>query len=240
MPVVEWKKHETVAIITMINGENRHNMVFCNEMLQCLDDIKADSAIKAVVLTSNDPKNFSLGVDVEWINGLVKAGDMDSKRRWSYGMNELFKTIMLYPMPVIAAINGHAFGNGAILSCACDFRFMRADRGFFCFPEITIGIPFLPGMIAFIRKAVPENKFNEYALTGKRVGAVELEKHGIIEKGCADQDELMAEAIKFAKSFNLKRGITAEIKKLKSKAIIEIMDRDDPPIMDKPDIFVKD
>jgi len=59
-------------------------------------------------------------------------------------MNDLFKKLLLYPMPVIAAINGHAFGNGALLSCTCDFRFMRSDKGFFCFPEVDVSIPSFP------------------------------------------------------------------------------------------------
>jgi enoyl-CoA hydratase/carnithine racemase len=240
MPVVEWKKDDTIAIITMINGENRHNPDFVKDMMHCLDEVKADAAIKAVVITSNDPKNFCQGIDVGWIGGLMAAKDTEPIKKCMLGMNELFKTLMLYPMPVIAAINGHAFGNGAIFSCSCDFRFMRADKGYFCFPEITIGIPFLPGMIAFVRKAIPEYKFNEYYLTGKRVGAAELEKHGIIQKACASQDELMADAIAFAKTFNLKRGIVTEMKKRKVKSIIEIMDKEDPPFINALALFVQD
>lgn len=40
------------------------------------------------------------------------------------------------PLPVIVAIDGHAFGNGSIICCTRDFRFMRSDRGFFGFPEV--------------------------------------------------------------------------------------------------------
>ena len=48
-----------------------------------------------------------------------------------------------------------AFGGGAILACACDYRLMRSDRGFFCFPEVDVNIPFLPGMLASVQRAVP-------------------------------------------------------------------------------------
>jgi enoyl-CoA hydratase/carnithine racemase len=155
MPVVEWKKEGSIAIVYMNNGENRHNPDFAKGMLDALGAIKADTSITATVLTSSDPKNFSLGIDVTWLGERMNAKDTQAIKDFMYAMNDVFKSLLLFPMPVIAAINGHAFGNGAILSCACDFRFMKSDRGYFCFPEVDLGIPFLPGMIAWVKKAFP-------------------------------------------------------------------------------------
>ena len=61
------------------------------------------------------------------------------------GMLARFLTL---PVPTAAAVVGHAFGAGAMLALAHDFRVMRADRGYFCFPEVDIRIPFTPGMAA--------------------------------------------------------------------------------------------
>ena len=155
MAVAEWRKDGTVAVLTMTNGENRHNMVFANEMMRIMEEILADKTVTALVLTSSDEKNFSQGIDVQWLMERMAAKDMQAIKDFMYRMNDVFRTLLLYPMPVIAAINGHAFGNGAIISCACDFRFMRADRGYFCFPEVDLGIPFLPGMIAWCGRQYP-------------------------------------------------------------------------------------
>ncbi|HOM87563.1 MAG TPA: enoyl-CoA hydratase/isomerase family protein [Spirochaetota bacterium] len=240
MGIVEWKKDENIAIITMNTVENRHNVMFAQAMLQALDEAEADREINGIVLTSSDAKNFSLGVDIEWLMPRMAEKDFKAIKDFMYGMNNVFKRLLLTPMPVIAAINGHAFGNGAILSCACDFRFMRSDRGFFCFPEVDLGIPFLPGMIAFVKKALPYYKFNEMKLTGRRVPAPELAEHHIIEKACANVDELMNESIAFAKSFKKKRGIFGEHKKRLHKHIIEVIDKEDPEFIESLFLFIQD
>ena len=180
-------------------------------MMTCLDEVEGDTDIASVVLTSGDEKNFSQGVDVEWIGGRLAAEIPRPLSHLMYGMNRVFKRFLLFPVPVVAAINGHAFGNGAILSCACDFRFMRKDRGFFCFPEVDVSIPFLPGMIAFVRKAVPEQCFNDLLLTGRRATALELEQAGVLAKACDDQEALMKETLAFAATFDKKRGIFREL-----------------------------
>lgn len=240
MALAEWKKDETVAILTMTGGENRNNLNFANEMMKNLDEILADKSVTALVLTSADEKNFCQGVDVQWLMERMAAKDMQSIKDFMYRMNDVFRTLLLYPVPVIAAINGHAFGNGAILSCACDFRFMRADRGYFCFPEVDLGIPFLPGMIAWVRKAVPQHAFHEWKYTGRRVTAPELEKNHVIQKACANQEELMKETLTFAKTFVKKRGIFGEMKKRMHKHIVDIMANEDREYVEKLFLFVQD
>ena len=205
---------------------------------EIFDEVLADDGIYALVITSNDPKNFSQGIDVEWLGQRFQEKDAESIKTFIYGMNRVFQRLLQMPIPTIAAINGHAFGNGAILACACDFRFMKRDRGFFCFPEVDINIPFLPGMIAFVRKAIPEYKFNELKLTGKRVGADELEHHHIIEKASENLEELMSDVLSFAGGFQKQRGIFGEHKKRMHKAIIEVMDKEDKVFIEDLNLFV--
>ena len=232
MSIIEWKKDETVAVITMTNGENRHNPTFAAALLNIFDEIEKDETILSVVITSSDPKNWSQGIELNWMIETFTNKDFQAIRDFMYDVNKIFKRILLYPMPVIAAINGHAFGNGAMLASTCDFRFMRADKGFFCFPEVDISIPFLPGMVAIIKKAFPSYKWEEAILMGKRMGAVELEASHVITKACANEEELMKEAFAFAKTFNKKRPIFGELKKRFNKEIIEIIDKEDPKYLE--------
>ena len=240
MALVKWEKDENVAVLTMDNGENRQNLDFGQEMFDVLDEILEDKQIQALVITSSDAKNFSQGVDVPWLMMQMQQNNHQAIKDFMYGMNKVFSTLLTYPIPVIAAINGHAYGNGAILACACDFRFMRSDRGFFCFPEVNLGIPFLPGMLAWVAKAVPQHLCNEMHLTGERKGAAELEAHHVIVKACPDLESLMAESLAFAKSFQKKRGIFGEMKRRKYKAILDVIENEDKVFIESMQLMVMD
>ncbi|MCE5210315.1 MAG: enoyl-CoA hydratase/isomerase family protein [Deltaproteobacteria bacterium] len=229
MSIMNWTKDETVAIITLTNGENRQNLVFSKTLNAMLDEIIADKTITALIITSDDAKNFSQGIDVTWIMGQLEKNDHQPVNDFINEMDNVFKKLLLYPVPVIAAINGHAFGNGSILTCACDFRFMRSDKGFFCFPEVNISIPFRWGMNAFVKKAIPIHLLSQMQLTGNRFTAPELEKNNIIVKACADQEDLMATTIAFAKTFQKKRSIFGEMKRRLYNDIIKVLDDDFMP-----------
>lgn len=238
MSIMTLSTHESVAVITFTNGENRQNPTFAATLKTLLSEVLENENHKALVITSNDEKSWSLGIDTDWLMPAMKANKADEIRGFMYDMDEVFKTLLLFPMPVIAAINGHAFGNGAILSCACDFRFMRADRGFFCFPEVDLSIPFLPGMIAFVKKAIPYYRFNEMKLTGRRVPAADLANDHVIEKASKDNDTLLSDVMEFASTFDKKRTIFAEHKKRLHKEIIQIIDEQNKPFIDKLALMV--
>ena len=239
MEVVKWYRKDGTAIIEMCNGANKHNLEFAEQMNRCLDQVLDDQDCFSIVLTSSDEKNFSQGIDVEWLGQRFAEKDFQTIKSFMYRMDDIFKRLLLMPLPVIAAINGHAFGNGAILSCACDFRFMKKDRGFFCFPEVDVNIPFLPGMIAFVRKAVPEPVFNEMILSGVRMTAPRLEQGQVILKASEDQEGLMADALGFAATFKKPRPIFGELKKRMHKDIIRVIDQEDPEFIEPLNLMIR-
>ncbi|MBO9408387.1 enoyl-CoA hydratase/isomerase family protein [Shimia sp. R9_1] len=230
MSIVTYETRGKTAILTLNNGENRQNPAFATAMLDALQQAEDDKSIRAVVITSSDEKNWSQGVDLNWLMAAKQAGKVDDMRAFMNGMNEVFARVLTFPTPVIASITGHAFGNGAMLACACDFRFMRADRGYFCFPEVDINIPFLPSMIAYVRKAIPEYRFNEMKLTGRRVTAAELETDHVLT-AAPDAEATLTAALEFAATFAKGRAIFGEHKRRMHKDILETMARDDAPLI---------
>ena len=231
MAAIEFELDEKVAVVTMNDGENRFNLPFLEAFIHVLDQIEADTDANALVVTSSHEKIFSNGIDLEWLVPVIQKGDINTAKEYFYQMNTLFKRVVTYPMITIAAITGHAFAGGAILCCAFDFRFMRSDRGYFCFPEVDLGIPFLPGMNAMLKKAIPRYKLEEMEYTGKRLTAEECEQHHIITKAC-HINELMDETLAFAKTLNKKRAVIKELKKRLNKDIIHALDVEDGPYIE--------
>jgi enoyl-CoA hydratase/carnithine racemase len=212
---------QNVAILTMNTAENRHNPSFIAELNQHLDSIEANGDINAVVLTSSSDKSWSLGIDLQWMASSDNTPTVIADFMNSIG--QLFKRIVTFPMPIIAALNGHTYGNGSVLACACDFRFMKSDKGFFCFPEVDVLVPFVPSMFPIINKAINPQFFNRLAMTGERVDAQKLLQQNVVEAIFADEQVLQAGVLEFAQSFNKNRWIYAQNKTQMNKPILDVM-----------------
>lgn len=232
MSVMSLRNEGKVAIISMDNGKNAHNLEFAKQLLNLLKQAIEDKGNKALILTSSDEKSWSQGIDVPWMMGSIQNGQHDDVKEFLHTMDACFTLLLEYPMPVIAAINGHTFGNGSVLACACDFRFMRSDRGFFCFPEVDMSIPFLPGMIEVILKAIPMYRFNEMMLSGRRLSADELKADNVVAQTFEGTEALFEGALAYAKTFTKGRGIFAENKRRLYKTAIDGMAEKNPPLID--------
>jgi enoyl-CoA hydratase/carnithine racemase len=218
------------AVLAMNSAENRHNPEFLTEFNQHLDTIEADQKIKSIVLTSASDKNWSLGIDLEWMS--QPSNNPEIIAAFMTEVTSLLKRLVTFPMPIIAALNGHAYGNGAVLACACDFRFMKSDKGFFCFPEVDVMVPFFPSMFPLINKAVPQTLFNRLAMSGQRVGAQVLLEHNVVEGIFSNEDELQAGVLEFAQGFTKNRWIYGQNKTQMNKKIISTMHEEDARFID--------
>jgi enoyl-CoA hydratase/carnithine racemase len=158
---------------------------------------------------------------------LVQKGERSVTDVFAARLNELFKRMLFYPMITVAAITGHAFAGGAVLACCFDFRFMRKGRGYLCFPEVNLGIPLLPSFTAMMKKAIPMDLVEDMQLTARKLTAEECEARHIIMKACTI-DELMSEAISFAKGLNKERAIVTKLKNVMHRDILRIMEVEDP------------
>ncbi|GAB6908605.1 Enoyl-CoA hydratase/isomerase [Desulfosarcina cetonica] len=220
-----------VATVTLNDGENRFNPDFLDAFLNTLDEVENTTDATTLVVTSAHEKIFSNGIDLEWMIPVIQQNDLARSKAFLYQLNRLFKRLATYPLVTVAAISGHAFAGGAILCCAFDFRFMRSDRGFFCFPEVDLGIPFLPGMNALLKKAMPMYMVEYMEYTGVRLTANQCVDHHIVQKACP-METLMDETRAFAMAINKRRLVIAEMKKRLNQSIIHAIDIEDVPYIE--------
>jgi enoyl-CoA hydratase/carnithine racemase len=115
--------------------------------------------------------------------------------------------MLALPVPTVAAIQGHCFAAGAMLAVAHDFRVMRADRGFFCLPEVDIQIPFTPPMAALIQARLSKRTAHEAMTTGRRYGGADAAAAGIVDDAVAE-DQVVAVAVERAAALAGKHGPT--------------------------------
>lgn len=231
MVMMDYALDETVAVVTLNSGENCFNPEFLNAFLDILDTVEQTTDARTLVVNSSHEKIFSNGIDLEWLVPVIQQGDIEAAKAFFFQLNTVFKRLVSFPLITVAAITGHAFAGGAILACAFDFRFMRSDRGFFCLPEVDLGIPFLPGMNEMLKKAIPRYKLEEMQYTGKRLTAEECEAHHIILKAC-QQSDLMPEVMTFAKGLNKQRAVVAELKRRLNRPILHAIEVEDVPYID--------
>ena len=231
MARMEYTLEGEVALVTMNEGENRLNIPFLNDFMAVLDEIEQQAQVHALVVTSAHDKIFCNGLDLDWLGPLIREGNRESVTGFCYLLNGFLRRILLYPMPTIAAISGHAFAAGAIMTCCFDFRFMRADRGYFCFPEVDLGIPFWPGMVAMVRRAIPQYMLDELYYTGARLTGSDCAAHNIV-RSALPREDLLPKSLAFAAGLKKQRGSYRALKERMNADIIRIMDEEDPPLLD--------
>lgn len=129
-------------------------------------------------------------------------------------VHRLLGRLLLFPAYTVAALNGHTFAAGAMVSCCVDARVMRGDRGFWCLPEVDLGLPLTPGMFAAVTVRLGVAGAAEAMNTGRRYTADEAQRAGIVEHVAADTDVLPL-AVELASAVAGKnRSVIAEHKRL--------------------------
>ncbi len=208
MTTLEVQRLGDVAVVRMVDGENRFNRASIDRWHQVLGELEATDGPLAVVLTGTG-KFFSNGLDLDWFGEHPDlAGGVVTD------VHRLFGRLLLLPAYTVAAMNGHAFAGGAMLSCACDVRVMRDDRGYWCLPEVDLGLPLTVPMQQVVSVRLPRAAAYDAIMTGRRYTATEAHAIGIVDHVAAE-DRVLDLAVELAAVMAPKdRSVIAEHKRL--------------------------
>lgn len=174
-----------VFVLRFDHGENRFDPALISELGKALDEI-AGSDAPAGLVTTGTGKFYSNGLDVEHMGGLAPA----EVGEYVTAVMRLICRVLTFPMATVAAVNGHAFGAGAQISVAHDFQVMRAERGYYCMPEVDMKVPLHPAMTAILQARLPVRTVHQVIATGKRFGGGEAASLQIVDRAVPEAEVL--------------------------------------------------
>ena len=181
--LIHMERQGAVHVLRMNHGENQVQLGFLEAMHHALDTVEAQPGPAALVITGHG-KYYSTGFDRSALADMERAADIVERA------TQLCARLLALPLPCCAAINGHAFGIGGMIALCLDFRVMREDRGFLCFPELDLGFPLHPGMFALLKLRIDPVTLHELMLLGTRVGGTRAHSTRMVDEAVPEADVL--------------------------------------------------
>jgi Delta3-Delta2-enoyl-CoA isomerase len=221
MPALD--RHDDVFVLDLGDTENRFSPDWLASVEAALDEVAGADGPRALV-TAATGKFFSNGLDLDWL-----FAHADQHEDYVVRVQELLARVLALPVVTVAALQGHTFAAGAMLSLAHDFRVMRADRGFWCLPEADIGIPFTRGMSELIQARLTPQTAHEAMTTARRYGGEDARAAAIVDRA-VDEESVRTTAVELAGSLAGKAGDTLGTIKARmyAPALAALRDRVDP------------
>ena len=179
----------------VLNALNRQAI---GDLALAMEDLRADDAIRGIILTGSGDKAFAAGSDIDELSGLTAAGAQALAREGQ----ALMDVIESLGKPVIAALNGYAIGGGCELALACTMR-IAAGHARFSLPEVRLGL--IPGFGGTQRlpRLIGKGRALQMILSGDMMDAQEACRIGLIDEIVAKEKLIdRAEAILLTISSN--------------------------------------
>lgn len=212
---IELAREGAVFVLRLRAGENRVNHALLDAFRAALDEVESSTGPAALV-SVGEGRFYSTGLDLAALSSTTP----EEVAALMGDLHRLFARLLAFPVPTVAALNGHAFAAGAMIALAHDFRVMREDRGYLCLPEIDLatGQPLTPGMFALLEARLGPARLHEMLVTGHRYSGRECLSNEIVHEATSEE-ALLPRAIERAAELAekhrptlvaLKRGLHAD------------------------------
>jgi len=172
-----------IALLTLNRPEKLNALDYAtnDRLLALLDEIEADPSLKAIVLTGAGERAFSAGGDIHEFTESIKSDAEAAVRDFCRRGQRMTARFEAFPKPVIAAVNGIAFGGGCEIAEAVHLA-VASDRAVFAKPEIRIGIPPTFGGTERLPRLAGRKRALELLLTGDRFTPQRAYDIGLVNK----------------------------------------------------------
>ncbi len=185
---------KNIATITLNRPEaaNAFSRQMLAEINEIVGELKFNASIRTVIITGSGEKVFCAGADLKERAGMTP---IEVKQTVAL-IRQVITAVELLPMPVIAAINGAAFGGGLELALACDIR-IAAETAKVGLTETSLAIIPGAGGTQRLPRLIGLGKAKELIFTAQRVDAFEANEIGLVEY-VVPKEKLLQKALELA------------------------------------------
>jgi enoyl-CoA hydratase len=167
----------------------------------------ADPSVRAILLSGRG-RHFTAGLDLQYASTQFPPSDdpgraTEARLRHIKWLQDAFTAAEEARPPVIAAIHGGCIGAGVDLATACDIRLASTDA-FFQVAEVDVAITADLGTLQRLAHLIPEGLVRELAYTGRRMGAEEAARLGLVNRVEADREAVVAAGLDLARAIATK------------------------------------
>lgn len=198
---------EPVKVMRLRSGENLFNPSFLGAFHAALDEVEADGDA-AGLLTVGEGRHYSNGFDLAYLGSAERTEVLSFVERAC----QLLGRVLTFPLPTVAAVNGHAFGIGALLALAHDQRVMNQDRGWMCLPEIELGLQLHPFMQELVVAKASRAAAADAILSARRYGGPDAQAAGLVHEAVPAGEVVDAGRRRLEGRLGRGREITAKLK----------------------------
>jgi len=179
-PAVLYDTRAHIAWIT-INSEPKRNAIsltVLDALMAAFDEVAKDPDIRAVVLTGVGERAFSSGVDLDEVPEALSSPD--SARFYDERVSALYRRVQNCNVPVVARMNGHAIGGGALLSLACDLR-IATDALKIAIPVAKVGLMLSPYEYRLLLEYLTPAKIKQLIFASQVLDAATARQWGLLD-----------------------------------------------------------
>jgi len=171
--------HIATIMLNRPDSRNALNLLMCDELSNCARRLDEDDSVR-VVLVRGAGQIFCAGADLKERQGMSVA-EMTARRVQAF---TTYDSLERFSKPLIAVVHGAAFGSGCEIAAACDF-IIAAENAQFRYPEVGWGTV---GATQRLPRIVGPRLAKELLYTGRRIGADEAQRIGLVNQVCRSED----------------------------------------------------
>jgi enoyl-CoA hydratase len=178
MNIAQPKEHVTLVTLNRPAAANAMNTQLGTELMALFEALNLDAgSTRCVVLTGAGDRAFCGGADLKERRDMTDEAWVQQHLIYE----RMARAILACPVPIIAAVNGAAYGGGCEIALACDFIY-AAEHARFALTEVTLGIMPGAGGTQNLPRAVGERRAKEVILTGKPFTSAEAQQWGLVNR----------------------------------------------------------